>query len=401
MRILMFSNWFPPVISGSSYYASSLAKTLAARGHDLAVVTVDWQNGTQQLEALPFPLFRIPIIRLPRLPVFYNLQLVGVTNTNKNLDRLVGIIRDFRPDIIHHINHIFDSVFLTARAARKTAVPLVGSITTIVQHENPLIQWAMSLADRFVLGTYGVRHWDGIISLDKSADRYVQEVYGPRVHSRSRVIPFGVRLESEELYAGALPKSTRPTILFTGHIHPFRNPSLLVQAMPEILQRIPDARLILAGRVDLKAPQETTKRLGLTNEQVQFLGETPHEEVVRLMKTSHVFASWVTGPYTGLGTAPMEAMLCSLPVVNDLPEDLFGETRLENGRNIILVDSKEPRSIAGGILRLLTDPALQKQVGEGGRQFVLQNLNWPSIAARMEEMYSDTIKSHSSTGKHS
>jgi glycosyltransferase involved in cell wall biosynthesis len=390
MRILMFSNWFPPVISGSSYYTSSLAKTLAARGHDLAVVTVDWGNDDVR-EEHPFPLYRLPTIKLPRLPVFYNLQLVGITNTARNFKQLVGIVRDFQPDIIHHVNHIFDSVFLTARVAKRTAVPLVGSITTLVQHEDPLIQWVMSLADRFTLGPFGVRHWDGIVSLDKSADRYVREIYGRNVHARSRIIPFGVRLESEALYSGSLPKSPHPTILFTGHIHPFRNPNLLIQAMPQILQKVPDARLALAGRVDLKAPVETARRLGLTDDQVQFLGETPHEEVVRLMKTSHVFASWVTGPYTGLGTAPMEAMLCSLPVVNDLPEDLFGSTLLENGRNIALIDSKDSHAIAEGIINLLLDPALREKVGAGGRRFVLEYLNWPSIAARMEQMYLDTI----------
>jgi glycosyltransferase involved in cell wall biosynthesis len=243
------------------------------------------------------------------------------------------------------------------------------------------------LPDRVIIGHFGVRRWDGIVSLDRTVHEYVGEIYGPRAQARSVIIPFGVRLESMSLYNDSLVRSRRPQIVFVGHIHPFRNPVKLVQAMPVILKSVPDVRLVLAGRVDLQEPVRITRQLGLTSDQVQFLGETPHDEVIRLIKTSHIFASWVTGPYHGLGTAPMEAMLCKTPVINDIPENLFGEGKLKNGQNIMLVDSRDPEPIANALICLLKDKSLRRKMGSAGRRFVLEHLSWDSIAAQMERFY--------------
>ncbi len=154
-----------------------------------------------------------------------------------------------------------------------------------------------------------------------------------------------------------------------------------------VLKQVPTARLLLAGRVDLQEPVKAARELGLTEDQVRFLGPTPHDAVVELMKASHAYASYVTGPYPGLGTAPMEAMLCGVPVLNDLPENLFGEGRLKNGENIVLVNSRDPNSIAAALIRLLRDEGLRHRIGAGGRRFVLEHLNWEGIAGQMEQFY--------------
>jgi glycosyltransferase involved in cell wall biosynthesis len=161
--------------------------------------------------------------------------------------------------------------------------------------------------------------------------------------------------------------------------------------MALVVRRVPQARLVLAGRADLAEPVEVKRQLGLTDEQVQFLGEVPHEQVVALMKTAHAFASWATGPYKGLGTAPMEAMLCETPVINDFPEDLFGNGALHNGENIVLVNSRDPQAIADAMVRLLTDEALRQRIGAAGRRFVLEHLSWPAIAAQMEAFYGQIL----------
>lgn len=387
------SNWFPPVTSGSSFYASSLAQSLAVRGHEVLVVTLDWGPAYAPAADLPFLVCRLPVLRIPRSSLFYNLKLLGLAFTPGNCRRLGSLIRHHRPHILHHVNHIFDTTFLSTRVARSANIPVVGSITTPIQHQNPWMQRIMHLADRGTVGHFGVRRWDGIVSLDQTVHEYVGKVYGRQTQLRSTVIPFGVQLKSMSLYWNQPSnRSTRPQILMTGHIHPFRNPVQLVRAMPLVLQQCPDARLVLAGRVDLREPIEAATRLGLSRDQVEFLGETPHPDIIRLMKTSYVFASWVTGPYPSLGTAPMEAMLCDMPVINDLPENLFGEGKLKDGENIVLVNSKDPRSIADAIIRLLKDEDLRNRIGAGGRRFVEENLSWDSIAAQMELFYEQVLE---------
>jgi len=337
---------------------------------------------------LPYTVYQLPVIRVPQTALFYNLRLMGFAFTPGNRRRLEAIARQHRPDILHQVNHIFDTNFLSTVVARSTGIPIVGTITTPVQHQNIWMQKIMGFGDRMTVGRFGVRRWNGIVSLDRVMHEYVGSNYGAEAQSRSVIIPYGVPLESLSLYDDAgLARGKRPQILMVGHIHPFRNPVQLVRAMPLILEKLPGARLVLAGRIDLKEPIKVARCLGLTGDQITFLGETPHDEVIRLFKTSHVFASWVTGPYHGLGTAPMEAMLCNTPVVNDLPESLFGEGKLRNGENIVLVDSHDPRSIAAGITRLLSDEDLRQKIGARGRRFVLQHLSWDSISRNMECFY--------------
>jgi len=397
MRILLFSNWIPPILSGSAFYTASLGQALVEKGHDVLVVTLDWGEEGRGTPEYSFQIRKLPVSRLPRLPVFFNLSRVGFANTSANRSRLKGIIAEFKPDLIHHVNHIFDSTFLSLKAGRESGIPVVGSITTPVQHQNPWLQACYETADRWTVGKFGVCQWDKIISLDKTVHDYVGKVYGDGAKKKSVIVPFGVRLDAMPLYADAQPERRgRPQILMAGHIHPFRNPVQLVRAMPRILESIPNARLVLAGRVDLKEPVHVARQLKLTEDQVQFLGETPHPRIVELMKTSHVFASWVTGPFHSLGTAPMEAMLCQTPVINDLPEDLFGDGQLQNGENIVLVDSKKPDSIAQGIVRLLKDESIRRRIGMNGRKFVEQNLGWPKIAEEMEKIY-ETLCFHHHT----
>jgi glycosyltransferase involved in cell wall biosynthesis len=392
MRVLILSNWFPPVVSGSSFYSNSLAHSLAARGHKVIVVTLDWGPEFTPHGDLTFPVYRLPVTKIPKLPLFYNLELMGFAFTPANSRRLKLLIEQHRPQIIHHVNHIFDTNFLSTSVARSMDVPVVGTITTPIQHQSPWRQRIMALADRLTVGAFGVKRWDGIVSLDHVMhDEYVGKLYGLEAKARSVVIPYGVRIDSTASYDERPPRSERPQVLMVGHIHPFRNPIQLVRAMPYVLKEVPDARLILAGRIDLQEPVQVARELSLSSDQVQFLGETPHKEVVRLLQTSHVFASWVTGPYAGLGTAPMEAMLCETPVINDLPENLFGEGTLKNDHNIVLVNSRDPRSIADATIRLIKDPKLRQRIGAGGRRFVLDHLSWDSITTKMEHFYENII----------
>lgn len=391
MRVLLFSNWFPPIISGSAFYTSSTAQALAARGHDVCVVTLDWGPEYAPPNDLPFEIHRLPVWSLPKSNLFFGAKLMGISATPGNYRRLGRLARAHGAEVLHIVNHIFDSTFLITAVGRRLGIPIVGSLTTPIQHGNPWRHWVMEWIDYCTLGPFGARWWDGFVSLDHSAHRYVSRQYN--AGDRSRIIPFGVRLETQALYDERTEaRAERPTVLFVGHIHPFRNPTQLVRAMPLVLKEVPNARLVLAGRPDLPEPQRVAAELGLSSEYVDFIGETPHDEIVRWMQRAHAFASWATGPYPGLGTAPMEAMLCETPVINDLPEDLFGVGKLRNHENIVLVDSHDPRSIAAAILRLFTEPDYWRRVGQGGRQFVLEHLNWDHIAAQMERFYADLIQ---------
>ena len=389
MRVLIVSSWYPPIQSGSSFYSEGLALGLKKRGHAVSVVTTDWKlKDCMSQDQDGILVHRLPARVLPRLPFLLNLKTVPISYTPANWRRMLDIAKEFKPDVIHQVNHIFDTVLLSSRLARRTGIPLVCSLTTPIQHPNSLIHHTMQAVDRFLIGKFAARNWDRVICLDSEVFRHVKGTYGQAIASRGIVIAYGIRdsfLQTAITEAG-VAKNPSPQIVLVGHIHALRDPTNLVRAMPMILERFPDARLVLAGRLQLQRPVKEAERLKVSAS-VDFMGEVPHRDVSRLLRSSHVFAGWASGPYTGLGTAAIETMLCGTPIVIDAPENLFGDGVLKNWDNIVLVDRDNIDSIGKSIIRLLEDDALRRHIGAKGREFVLKFLQWDRIVEQVEKVY--------------
>ena len=78
MRILQVSDFYPPIVGGLERHVQTLAHTLAARKHDVAVATL-WREGSPAFEddrgvrvhvtgPMSFPTFRTPSARIRQLP---------------------------------------------------------------------------------------------------------------------------------------------------------------------------------------------------------------------------------------------------------------------------------------------------------------------------------------------
>jgi len=78
----------------------------------------------------------------------------------------------------------------------------------------------------------------------------------------------------------------------------------------------------------------------------------------------------------GWGITPMEAMACKCAVV---ATNVGSIPVLNTGDNLILVDIKNPKSIADGIIRLIEDRALMKRVAEQGLERIREH-GWAKSA---------------------
>lgn len=126
-------------------------------------------------------------------------------------------------------------------------------------------------------------------------------------------------------------------------------------------------------------------------DRTEFVGELPHERVLDEMRGADVLYSSLTGKYVGLGTATIEAMLLGVPTVANTPLDLLGTGVLVDGVHLLRSPDAEPAEIARQIGRLLNDELLRRRVGQGGREFVRQNLNWQVVARDMEGVLRDIV----------
>lgn len=385
MKILIVSSWYPPILSGSSLWAESLVVALRKRGHNVRVVTTCWK-GLREDSSRDQMVYELPAHLLPKNRFLLGLSIVPVAYTPSNKRKILDIVKEFKPDVIHQINHIHDTVFLTAYAARKTGTPLIGSITTPIQSSSPVINAMMHMVDSGFVYKFGVRYWNRIICSDSTQAQYVYDNYGQRAKNRVVTNIFvGVH---ECIQKGrAVVRADYPQIVSVGHIHPMRDPTNLIRAMPLVLKHFPNARLDIAGRVQFNQPINEVNRLHLTDS-VSFLGEVRKEQVSELVSKAIIFAILHQCRYAGLSFTAIEAMQFGTPVVINAPDNLYGSGIIKDGENIIIVNRDNIKEIAEKIICLINDDVLRQRIGLNGKNFVSKYLNWDLCAEKTEELYS-------------
>ena len=151
---------------------------------------------------------------------------------------------------------------------------------------------------------------------------------------------------------------------------------LLIQAMPKILESHPDAILLLVGVGPIKVMLENSARqLGITHK-IVFAGRVSHNELPDYLAISEIFAMPVRSRFLGLeveglGIVYLEASACAKPVV--VGNSGGAADAVIDGVTGVLVDSSKVDEISDAICKLLDDPIKSKQMGEAGRDWVVQN----------------------------
>ncbi|WP_108665710.1 glycogen synthase [Euzebya rosea] len=184
----------------------------------------------------------------------------------------------------------------------------------------------------------------------------------------------------------------RPSVIFVGRITRQKGvPHLLAAAH----QFHPDAQLILcAGAPDTEELGELTRAeveaLRAERDGVHWIHEMlPRPDIVQLLTHATVFVC--PSVYEPLGIVNLEAMACGTAVVasavGGIPEVV------DDGETGILVPYDETRPgtfeqrIADGVNELLTDPDRATAMGELGRQRVVADFGWDTVAEATVAVY--------------
>ncbi|MBA2564610.1 MAG: glycosyltransferase family 4 protein [Gemmatimonadetes bacterium] len=116
---------------------------------------------------------------------------------------------------------------------------------------------------------------------------------------------------------------------------------------------------------------------------IRFLGHVPDAELPAWYRMAEVFLlpsrRELGDEVEGFGIAALEASASGVPVIGGrsggVPEAVAED------RTGLLVEPRDPRSIASALRRLLTDTGLAARLGRGGREAVLRHFNWDRAAA--------------------
>ena len=101
-------------------------------------------------------------------------------------------------------------------------------------------------------------------------------------------------------------------VISVGNLARLKNFDMTIRAFGLLSQKVPSARLTIAGKGPLRPSlEQLAKNLGIGGK-VEFIGQMPRNEVVALMGRSHVF---LFPSYEAAGMVVLEALAQGLPVV--------------------------------------------------------------------------------------
>ncbi|HQP26165.1 MAG TPA: glycosyltransferase, partial [Smithellaceae bacterium] len=206
------------------------------------------------------------------------------------------------------------------------------------------------------------------------------------------VIPMGVDLKGLFTPDPYIQRKS-DELLFVGRLVEGKGIEMLLEAMPGLLEKKPDIRLLVAGAGPLEEGlRESVRKLNVS-ENVDFLGMVKQSLLPDYYRraTLAVFPYMLTknGVQEGFGLVVVEAMGCECPVIaGDLPAIHDSIAHEENG---LLVPSGKSEALADTILRALNDPDLRLKLAAEGRKRMVEKFDWEIIAAKYKKLYDKLI----------
>jgi glycosyltransferase involved in cell wall biosynthesis len=381
MRIALTSSFFRPKTSGSAHFSSGLAAELAALGHEVLVLTCT--PGDEGDDALPYRVVRLPALNadLGRFSYGYEIPFC----TPRAVRRLWRELRAFEPEVLHVNEQFFDLSVWTGLWGRRHGVPRVMTLHTAFTHNVRWIHTLLRVVDATVVSWTLALSDPTLVVIDKFMSGYAARRFPRR---RREFVPIPVRPGvfvggDGERVRRELGLADRPVILSLGHVIPLRDRLLLVRALPRVLASVPDAALVVVGRVYDRRFLDLADELGVRSAIVAD-GEVPHDEVKDYVAAA-TLECHETQSY-GLGTASLEIMASGLPVVAVVDDDNFPGFRLEDRRQL-LVSRSEPDALADAIVTLLRDGELRATVAAGGSQLILDRFQIRRVAEDYVALY--------------
>ena len=391
--VCMFSNMFPPVVSGSAIQSSSLARELVARGHRPFVICARVDATSDEYEELDgVPVYRLPARRLPKLPIAMNSPWLSYTFTPGNIRRVMEIFGRRRPEVIHLHNHMFDLSLMAVRMRKRYAIPLTVTLHTMIRHSRFLYNVLLYPADRLVLRRLVAEQAEVLICPDDNIMEYARQAF-PR--TPRTMIPYGIdildRAEKSETerFRGAYDLEGKRVILSLGHVHGLRDRRELVAALPAVRKAVGDVVVLIVGDEGVDTPRKLAAELGVSDA-VIFTGHIPRDQVAAHLALAdmemHLFYQ-DSGGKDSLGMASLEAMGSGLAVIGAAHKDTHGKGLLRDGQNVVLVRRGMGKDLDKVIIDLLQDGVRRERIGRAAGKLVRDHFSWNRICQQTLDAY--------------
>ena len=371
-------------VGGSGVVATELAHVLAARGHDIHLISAElpfrWRWAAR---GLSFERVEVPSYPLFREPQY----LLALTNT------IVRVSRRHQLDLLHAhyaVPHA-TAAYLAHRILSTDHQPAPKTVTTLHGTDITLIGSDASYAS--VVG-FSIEASDGVTAVSESLKRDTAAALG--VRRDIRVIPnfldvkTWARRPDPELRARLCPPGCEAVVMHVSNFRPVKRVDCVLEIFRRILSRVP-ARLVMIGdgpdRHDL---ERKTAATGL-GDHVEFV--TEQQDLVPWLSAADLFL--LPSSQESFGLAALEAMSCEVPVIasciGGVPEVIT------DGVTGILRPPDDVDGMSEAAIALLQNPSRRRDLATAAALDVRRRFSEEEIVPRYEQYYEDVLAGKAET----
>jgi phosphatidylinositol alpha-1,6-mannosyltransferase len=153
----------------------------------------------------------------------------------------------------------------------------------------------------------------------------------------------------------------------------------LIEALPEILQEVPNAILLFVGEGPRRKALEELIKKHRVSDSVRFVGRVQYAELPAYLRLGDIFAMPSRSRFfglevEGLGIVYLEASATGLPVIGGASGG--APDAVLDGETGLVVDGTNPSAIAQAAVTLLSDPDRSAAMGRRGREWAVENWSW-------------------------
>lgn len=373
MRIALLNKLFAPDVGGGERYSWSLAGRLTELGHEVHAFCGEYREPQAGVILHPVRYARTP--RFRKITSFATAAGEALReNAALNFDASYALAPVYGADFFY-----------------------MGGGSYLhwlrIRRPNPLLRWfhacinPTSLA-QILVEQRVMHHTPCVIAISQIVKRHAMELGVPP--ERIKVAYTGY-FESEfnrdnhealrrgfRKHMGIAPEA--PVGLLLGNFWQRKGLAVTLRALARMGGALPDFKLLVAGKGDVKAFSCLARRLGVEN-RVVFLGSTREPAAAFHGADFQVFP----GMYDPGGAVILESMACGTPVIASAR---CGNAELiENGRTgLVLADPEDDAALAEMLLDLAGDLERTRQMGLAAAESVTE-YTFGSVVDRLVEMF--------------
>ncbi len=381
MRILVVNSFFPPLTTGSAHFSFDLAQAYKKYGHEVVVLTSRPDDALESEKLEGVTVWRVPTKwwSLGRLSFNYSLPTCSSFSA---IFQVFRKMREYEPDVIHQHGQFFDLTLISSLFATRNGLPRVLTVHTPLVHTQRFARYLIAAIDRTILKFFVRLGRSEIVAVDRFTMELCQRRYKPKNPPVS-FVPAAIKIDA---FASGAPDRIRErfrlsgkrVILSFGHVIPLRSRVPLILALKQILERVPEAHLLVVGHVYDWTFMRLAQTLGVA-EHVTIVGRVPHVDVPDYLAIADIEAHDLDTH--GLGMTTFEVMAAGVPVIANVQSDVFPGIDLKNWPEVRIYSNLDTNELAQKIIELLeASKAELKVITDQQFQFLETNFSVEVIA---------------------